>query len=111
VLYAAVIIWSCFSLFVCAVSIGLGSYNRKWRREQLVRFQAIDMFRFPVLDNVRYVMNLHFNGCFGATFSNVFNTLWNSGAGSNCAVHVTEFAWLVVFCVGGFVYVYISAQF
>jgi hypothetical protein len=86
VLYADVILLFgvCLSLLACAVSKGRGSYNRKWRREQLVRFQAIDMFRFPVLDNVRYVMNLHFNGCFGATFSNVFNTLWNSGAGNNC---------------------------
>jgi hypothetical protein len=57
-------------------------HRRKWRREQLIRFQAVDMFKFPVLDNVRYIMHLHFGGCFGKEFTNVFNSMKNQGIGT-----------------------------
>ncbi len=51
----------------------------KWRYQQMIRFMVIDIFQFPVMDNVDYFMRIDFDSCFHFPFRNVFSVMNGPG--------------------------------
>lgn len=51
----------------------------KWRYQQMIRFMAEDVFKFPVMDNVDYFMRIDIDSCFQKPFHNLFSKMNGPG--------------------------------
>lgn len=84
------------------------SKRGKWRYQQMQRFMITDLFRFPVMDNVRFILKIDFDATFSLPIKAPFDVMLRNPPRMNYFLYICRFYAFIHYFIPSLSVVYVS---